>query len=214
MCNDALILACSQAKRKPGADIWGSEGKAPAVLVYDGPWWRILRKHNPHVQVFALSGKFGLIPSHTFIPHYDCKMRETLSAQWVSNHLLPNAISLVDYGTVWICVPQTGGYATAVELVKAMHSTVVGKMMCDTIPSMFSLVTRPYPTLPAFRDVTEVLELSSDKALLARNPHFARTRALSLFCRERGWNNPMMDGDDAEDWQRLIDDSAILGWER
>ncbi|MCP4539438.1 MAG: hypothetical protein GY832_20060 [Chloroflexi bacterium] len=52
---DALILSCSQKKRlEPG----------PAYLVYDGPYYRILRKHGPPwpVDVYVLSAKYGLIP--------------------------------------------------------------------------------------------------------------------------------------------------------
>ncbi|MBN1249902.1 MAG: hypothetical protein JXC32_19725 [Anaerolineae bacterium] len=189
---EALILACSRAKRRPGEGIWDDGGgKAPAILVYDGPWWKILRKHNPHVHVYALSGKFGLIPAHALIPHYDTKMRDTLSARWIDHHLLPHALSLItaNYDTVWFCVPQSGGYATAVELVKAhLHQAI------------------------PFRDVAEVLELPSDENLLIRNPYFARTRALSIFCQQRGRNTPMPMGESSEDWQRSMSEGAILGW--
>ena len=59
---NVLILACSRAKRRPGREVWGQkDGRgghpAPAVLVYDGPLWWIVRRHNPCVTVFALSGQ-------------------------------------------------------------------------------------------------------------------------------------------------------------
>jgi hypothetical protein len=192
---EALILACSHAKRTPGEDIWAVDGKAPAVCVYDGPWWKILRRYNPHLRVFALSGQFGLIPAHTLIPHYDLKMRPVLSASWISKRLLPKASLLTGFDAVWTCVPQTGGYATAVEILEA-HLVEGG-------------------TAVPFRDVAGVLELPTDKALLARNPYFARTRALTILCRERSFrlaHTPMPQGESGGDWQRLMDEGAILGW--
>ncbi len=191
--SEALIIACSRAKRKPGEGIWEVEGASPAVWVYDGPWWKILRKQNPRVHVFALSAKFGLIPAHTLIPYYDLKMRNAPSVQWISNHVLQSALPLLtDFSAIWTCVPQIGGYSTACEILKAhLESKSVA------IP---------------FRDVTKVLDDPEDLRLLGRNPHFARTRALALFCRDRGRPSPMPTGEDAEDWQRLVDEGAILGW--
>lgn len=82
--SEALILACSAAKRRPEALPWHltdtldgdgvPQAVAPAVLVYDGPHWRILRRHNPKVAVFVLSGKWGLIQGYALIPHYDRPM--------------------------------------------------------------------------------------------------------------------------------------------
>ncbi len=63
----ALILSCSKAKlEEPG----------PAIQVYDGPMFRILRKYKPHLDVFILSARYGLIPAMHFIEPYDLTLKD------------------------------------------------------------------------------------------------------------------------------------------
>ena len=66
-----LVLACSARKRK-GA------GLLPAINRYDGPAFRVLRKFladaDEPPDVFVLSARYGLIPSHQEIRDYDRRL--------------------------------------------------------------------------------------------------------------------------------------------
>lgn len=70
-----LILSCSQRKRGDS-----TSGKQPAIELYDGPLFRVLRKAKreqycpDNLRVLILSAKFGLIKAHDLIPHYDQRM--------------------------------------------------------------------------------------------------------------------------------------------
>lgn len=64
-----VILGCSQRKRR-------TSGLLPAIDRYDGPVFRVFRKHrreapegSAHARI--LSGRFGLIRGSFLIPHYD-----------------------------------------------------------------------------------------------------------------------------------------------
>jgi hypothetical protein len=69
-----LILACSQRKVR-------TKDLLRALDRYDGPAFRVLRKHlrenaNEPLTVFVLSAKFGLIEADREIPWYDCRLRQ------------------------------------------------------------------------------------------------------------------------------------------
>lgn len=74
-----LILSCSATKR-PDPEL------LPALLRYDGPAYRLLRKalrelaevHHPRIAI--LSAEFGLITNDTPIPCYDRRMDKTRAA--------------------------------------------------------------------------------------------------------------------------------------
>jgi len=62
-----LILSCSKRKKLVS--------KAPALELYDGPFYRVLRKNMPpNLDVLVLSAKYGLINSDKIISHYDQMM--------------------------------------------------------------------------------------------------------------------------------------------
>lgn len=64
----ALLLSCSKAKRCGG-------GAMPARELYDGPAFRVLRKHGgDDLPVWVLSAKYGLIPADAKINRYDRRM--------------------------------------------------------------------------------------------------------------------------------------------
>ena len=64
----ALLLSCSKAKRCGG-------GAMPARELYDGPAFRVLRKHGgDDLPVWVLSAKYGLISADTEIDCYDRRM--------------------------------------------------------------------------------------------------------------------------------------------
>lgn len=67
-----LIIACSACKTRTPTPV-------PAIDRYDGPTFRVLRKHlreNPDrwIKVLILSAKFGLIESSQPIPNYDLRI--------------------------------------------------------------------------------------------------------------------------------------------
>ena len=48
---------------------------APALELYDGPFYRVLRKNMPsNLDVLILSARYGLIDSNKIISYYDQKM--------------------------------------------------------------------------------------------------------------------------------------------
>jgi cytoplasmic iron level regulating protein YaaA (DUF328/UPF0246 family) len=54
----------------------------PAIQVYDGPSYKILRKYNtPNLDVLILSAKYGLIDASQKISTYEKKMTETIAKQ-------------------------------------------------------------------------------------------------------------------------------------
>jgi len=62
-----LILPCSKRK-KPVS-------KAQALELYDGPFYRVVRKAKPqNLDILILSAKYGLISSNESISYYDQMM--------------------------------------------------------------------------------------------------------------------------------------------
>ena len=182
----ALILACSRAKRVPGKQVWGKQDgrgrmTAPAVLVYDGPLWRVLRRHNPRVAVFALSGRFGLFPATDLIPCYDVRMPDRPDPGWLRTHVLdrwPGGREVA----VWACVPAGGGYGAAVEA------------LCEA--GVF------------VRDIIEFLrpEERTGHPYLARMKALAR-----FCRHHAGAVCPLPEGTGPDGWLRLVSDGEVLG---
>ncbi len=101
---DALILSCSQKKRsEPG----------PAYLVYDGPYYRILRGHGPPwpVDVYVLSAKHGLIPVTHEIEPYDQKLDPPDAIFWSKGFwllmLIPQWLAMPKYEWITACAGAT-----------------------------------------------------------------------------------------------------------
>ncbi len=64
---DLLILPCSKQKRQVS--------EAPAFDLYDGPFYRVVRKAKPqNLDILILSAKYGLINSNESISYYDQMM--------------------------------------------------------------------------------------------------------------------------------------------
>jgi|SaaInlStandDraft_2_1057019.scaffolds.fasta_scaffold90900_3 hypothetical protein len=71
-----LIAACSGTKRTPSA------ATMPAIELYDGPAWRIIRKAAEkyptrfvrNLSVYVLSAEYGLVPAGAHIAPYDRKL--------------------------------------------------------------------------------------------------------------------------------------------
>lgn len=81
-----LILACSQRKNK-------GSSPAPAIHVYDGVNYRVLRKSllergwPPGLQIKIVSAKYGLIDATTLIEPYDLRLN-CLSAAKINSRVL------------------------------------------------------------------------------------------------------------------------------
>ena len=59
-----LIVSCSKIKK--------NLKQGPAVNIYDGPYYRILRKSNlSNIDVKIISAKYGLIDSNSLISPYE-----------------------------------------------------------------------------------------------------------------------------------------------
>jgi len=71
-----LIIPCSKRKVL-------SEKRMPAIDLYDGPFYRILRKFfrqhdvSQCIDILILSAKYGLIRSHDLISTYDERMTQS-----------------------------------------------------------------------------------------------------------------------------------------
>ncbi|MDJ1176939.1 DUF6884 domain-containing protein [Roseofilum capinflatum] len=101
-----LILSCSQAKRSQAEAL-------PALERYDGPAFRVVRRFlnqqpDPALDIYVLSGKFGLICSDRLIPNYDQKMTQARSLELnpsIVTHL-EATLKVHDYHRLLICVTK------------------------------------------------------------------------------------------------------------
>lgn len=68
---DLLILGCSATKRRTSHSL-------PAIQLYDGPAYRVLRKRlkirGGRPTIWVLSAKYGLVKANHLITAYDAKM--------------------------------------------------------------------------------------------------------------------------------------------
>ena len=196
---DALILACSASKRDPRTLPHTTEPitrdtlphddtdepKAPAVLVYDSPQWRIVRRWNPTMQVFALSGKYGLFDARLPIRRYDTKMPDDPPHKWIYYWVMFGTKRLFQpFDTVWVCVPG-GGYRRVVDL---LAYTLYAGGYAGRIAEITLRLDPADWTLPA---------------------HFARTKALSHLCKEHA-RGRMPEAETMDDWARLVLAGEIL----
>ncbi len=106
--NECLVISCSARKRR---------AFGPAIDLYDGNLFRILRKHHPNIDLFILSAKYGLIPAHLEIKTYDrhikdakTNLTERMLRQW-------DNLELRCYHKIWTLMGQD--YATALSPIVA-----------------------------------------------------------------------------------------------
>ncbi|GIK43769.1 MAG: hypothetical protein BroJett011_76020 [Chloroflexota bacterium] len=108
--NEALILGCSDRKR-------GFSG--PAILVYDGPLWKIVRNSLPRVDLFCLSALHGLIRADQRIQPYDLTLaKSSLDVPQLGNQWLD--LGLNSYNNIYTCMGQD--YALLLGKVAANYS--------------------------------------------------------------------------------------------
>lgn len=112
MGRELLILGCSQAKRQYGTPL-------PALEVYDGPYYRVLRKFlreyqwPSNVAVSALSAEHGLFGVIKDIGHYNRRMDPETAAQ-----MIPQCLQVLrkwegDYANVHLALGQD--YRAAIQ---------------------------------------------------------------------------------------------------
>ncbi|MBM3235453.1 peroxide stress protein YaaA [Candidatus Poribacteria bacterium] len=108
-----LIIPCSKRK------VLVLEHKIPAIDLYDGPFYRILRKffrqHDvaQYVDILILSTKYGLIKSHDLISTYDECMTPRKAKGFSSDiyNFLKTLLSKEQYQEIFINLGKT--YALA-----------------------------------------------------------------------------------------------------
>jgi len=62
-----LIIPCSKTKNK--------KNNCSAIDLYDGPFFKVIRKHNPkNFDIIVMSAKYGIIDVNKKISYYDQKM--------------------------------------------------------------------------------------------------------------------------------------------
>lgn len=95
-----LLVACSLSKDK-------AAGTMPALYRYTGPSYRILQKLArerglpENLDIFIISGKFGLVRSDTPLPYYDQRIsRESAIRSGVSLSL--KELFEVPYETIFV----------------------------------------------------------------------------------------------------------------
>ena len=108
-----LVISCSQRKTPDEAAI-------PAILRYDGPAFRVLRKYRREVRdsslaILILSAKYGLIDAERPIPRYDCRMTRA-SASAMKPDVLAKAKRILgskDWDAIGLCASRD--YQIALE---------------------------------------------------------------------------------------------------
>lgn len=105
-----LVISCSKNKRK-------LENR-PALEVYDGPYYRILRKNDlTNVDVLIVSAQYGLIDSGALISAYERRMTKELADEikpTVSSNLTLR-IDSEEYEEVFFELGSLYMYATGID---------------------------------------------------------------------------------------------------
>lgn len=103
-----LLISCSASKR--------NLRNKPAIEVYDGPVYRILRKYKPpNIDVLILSAKYGLIDSHKSISNYEMKMTKEIAQQIKepTTRKLTNVLNTHNYHDIHVNLGKT--YQLAID---------------------------------------------------------------------------------------------------
>lgn len=92
-----LIVPCSKIKRR----LFNTS----ALELYDGPFFRLIRKYKPkNLDIFVLSAKYGMIKSDMPISYYDQKMTKERAKELsgIINRDLAQYLSGKQYKNVYI----------------------------------------------------------------------------------------------------------------
>ena len=116
-----LIISCSKNKKK-------FDKPMPAIMVYDGPFFKMLRKLNLkkiEVDIMILSAKYGLIDISTPIKFYEQKMTKKIS-QKISKKINSKLIRIIktrQYKEIFISMGKT--YYSIFNLEKINTAKIV-----------------------------------------------------------------------------------------
>jgi len=109
-----LILSCSKRKKRIS--------NAYAINLYDGPFYRIVRKNKPeNLDILILSAKYGLIRYDEEISYYDQIMTIERAKELVDDvSKLKRMLKMNHYEQIFINIGKT--YALAIEKSKPMFN--------------------------------------------------------------------------------------------
>lgn len=116
-----LVISCSKRKRK------GHE-TAPAIEVYDGPAYKILRKFNtPDLDVLIVSAKYGMIHSNYPIKYYDQRMTRAKADKMRSTNkrVLEKMIRENSYNEIYINLGKDYLPAISLDSLEILGTHVV-----------------------------------------------------------------------------------------
>jgi len=109
-----LVISCSKTKKR----IYNS----PAIEVYDGPYYRVLRKsNNQNVDILIISAKYGAIDSNQTISYYDLKMNKERAFELKDGviEVLNKRLSSVVYDEVFF--ELGGAYLDTIDLNPSLY---------------------------------------------------------------------------------------------
>ena len=114
-----LVISCSKAKRKLF--------NKPALEIYDGPYYKILRKSNlSKIDVMIISAKYGLIDSNYEISNYDKQMTREIAQKMgpkISNSLI-EALNSGKYDEAFFELGKNYMDAVGIDLSKHENLTI------------------------------------------------------------------------------------------
>ena len=108
-----LLISCSATKK--------NLINKPALQVYDGPSYKILRKYNPpNLDILILSAKYGLIDADQKISTYEQKMTESIAKhmQAYTTVKLTEILNTNEYNEIHVNLGKT--YIMAIDFENPM----------------------------------------------------------------------------------------------
>jgi hypothetical protein len=107
----------------------------PAIEVYDGVLARVVRKRQPGLPVFIISGKYGLISSEELIEAYDVQLEEVLNREFVIERVVKPWLKITNgkpdkFETVWHIT--RGSYYRAIRILEKW--TALQHVLPDDMP--------------------------------------------------------------------------------
>jgi len=109
-----LVISCSKIKKRIH--------NSPAIEVYDGPYYRILRRNNlSNIDILIISAKYGIIDSNQMISYYNRRMNkgQALKLRTQVSEMLNKKLSSVIYEEVFFELGRN--YLDAVDLNPSIY---------------------------------------------------------------------------------------------
>lgn len=115
-----LIISCSMKKKQLM--------ESPAIEVYDGPYYKILRKERKEsLDIFIISAKYGLIHPETKISYYERKMttEEADRNRSSNDEVIFSKISNLNYDQILVVLGKTYRKSIDIEKLKRISKNVL-----------------------------------------------------------------------------------------